>query len=314
MARILVTGASGFVGAALTAAFLARGDEVWALDIASSKRMEALQAQYRSLRVLNGQIDEWPHVLGALEQARPATVVHCAAIVGVLASAEAPFSTIRVNIGGMLNLLEGMRVTGVKRLINLSTEEIYGHFTSDRITEEHPCRPLMPYGISKFAAEQLSRDFHSQHGIEAIHLRTCWVYGPGLPRPRPPKSLIDAALAERSLHLPTGADFRVDHVYIDDLVAGTLAAVDKSEHRYDAYHIASGASPSIAEMIEIMKEIVPGARLSAGSGPMRFDGRVDVVRKGALDISRARAELGYVPRFDLRAGLRSYVANLMTGA
>lgn len=307
MSRILVTGGSGFIGAAVSAALAARGDEVWALDMVCGQILEASRARFPNLHYVPGEITEWHHVAQVLRASRADAVVHCAAIVGVIASADAPFAAVRVNIGGALNLLEAMRLCGVQRLINVSTEEVYGHFTQDVITEEHPCAPLMPYGISKFAVEQFARDYRRQHGIESIHLRTCWVYGPGLPRPRPPKTLVDAAVAGRKLHIPSGADFRVDHVYIDDVVSGVLAALDKPQHRFDAYHIASGAAPPMAELIEIVNKLVPGAQLSIGPGPMQFGDRIDVVRKGALDISRARAELGYAPAYDVRAGLRAYV-------
>ncbi len=250
----------------------------------------------------------------ALRDARPDAVIHCAAVVGVAASAGAPLTTFRVNVEGALHLMEAMRLLGVKRLINLSTEEIYGHFRSDIISEDHPCLPLMPYGISKFAVEQLARDQVRLHGLQCIHLRTCWVYGPGLPRPRVPKTLVDAAVAGQPLHLAAGGDFRVDHIYIDDLVVGVLAALDTAHHRFDAYHIASGTAPSLAEIVALLKELVPGAQLSVGPGAYRFADTLAVVRKGALDVSRARAELGYAPRYDIRRGLDAYVKALRAAA
>jgi nucleoside-diphosphate-sugar epimerase len=266
-----------------------------------------MQQRLPAVRFIPGEISEWHHVAQALREVQPDAIIHCAAIVGVVASAGAPFATFRVNVEGTLHLLEAMRLLGVKRLINLSTEEIYGHFRSDLINEDHPCLPVMPYGISKFVVEQLARDYVRLYELECIHLRTCWVYGPGLPRARVPKTLIDAAVTGKPMHLPSGGDFRVDHVYIDDLVAGVIAAIDKPQHRYDAYHIASGVAPPLSEIVAIIRDLVPGADLSIGPGEYRFDDRTAVVRKGALDISRARDELGYVPRYNLRAGLHAYV-------
>lgn len=314
MSRILVTGASGFIGAALSAALAKRGDDVWAFDIVCGRAIDAAAQRFPSLHYVPGEITEWHHVANAIREARPDAVIHCAAIVGVIASADAPLAAMRVNVGGAVNLMEAMRLLGVKRLVNISTEEIYGHFRSATIAEDHPCFPLMPYGISKFAVEQLARDYVRLHGLECIHLRTCWVYGPGLPRARPPKTLVDAAVAGMPLHLPAGADFRVDHVYIDDVIAGVLAALDRQEHRFDAYHIASGAAPSLGEIVEIINGIVPGARLSVGPGPMQFGDRIDVVNKGALDISRARTELGYEPRYDIREGLAAYIEATAAGS
>ena len=308
MARILVTGANGFLGVEIVRFLAARGDEVFAFDIAIGAALLALANQHQRVTVVPGEITEWPHVASVVRDHRPDAIVHCAAIVGVVNSAAAPFATMRVNIGGSLNVFEAMRLFGVRRIINLSTEEVYGEFGSERITEEHPCFPTMPYGISKFAVEQLGRDHAREYGTEVIHVRTCWVYGPGLPRPRVPKIFVDAALEGRPLHVAAGGDFRVDHVYIDDLVEGVAAALDKPKHRFDAYHIASGQAPSLREIVDIVNETVQGARISIGPGHYSFGDQFRVVRKGALDISRAGAELGYVSRYDIRRGIAAYIA------
>jgi nucleoside-diphosphate-sugar epimerase len=184
---------------------------------------------------------------------------------------------------------------------------VYGPFRADRIDESHPLDPVMPYGICKAAVEQLGRSYRDLHGVEVINLRTSWVYGPGLPRERVPKTLVDAALAGRPLHVASGADAAIDHTYVDDLVSAVLAALDRREHRQDAYNIASGAAATVAELVRIVGELVPGAQLSVGPGPYRHGDRVELVRKGALDVSRAAAELGWKPRYDIRAGLAAYV-------
>jgi nucleoside-diphosphate-sugar epimerase len=308
MARIIVTGANGFIGAEVVRALAARGDEVAAFDIVVGPPLRALAAQHANVRVVAGEITEWQHIANLVRDAKPDAIVHCAALVGVIASADVPFATMRVNIEGSLNVFESMRLFGVKRVVNLSTEEVYGNFTADRITEDHPCFPVMPYGISKFAVEQLGRDYRRNHGVDAIHVRTCWVYGPGLPRARVPKTLVDAAVEGRKLHVASGGDFRVDHVYIDDLVTGILSALDKPEHRHDVYHLSSGEAPSLFEIVDIIRDLVPGAEVSIGPGPYLFGDRIETVRKGALDTGRARAELGYVPRFDIRKGLAAYIA------
>jgi nucleoside-diphosphate-sugar epimerase len=156
------------------------------------------------------------------------------------------------------------------------------------------------------AVEQLGRSYRDLHGLEVINLRTSWVYGPGLPRERIPKTLIEAALGGRPLHVPSGADAAIDHTYLDDVVSGMLAALDRRQHRYDAYNIASGAAVTVAQIVDLVQELVPGAQLSVGPGPYRHGDRVELVRKGALDVSRAAAELDWRPKYDIRAGLAAY--------
>jgi nucleoside-diphosphate-sugar epimerase len=276
---------------------------VVALDLRSSARLEGLVARHASVRFVPGEMVEWPSVAAAVQALAPDAIVHCAALVGVPASLQTPMQTMRVNVEGSLNVLEAMRLFGVRRVVHISSEETYGHFESDRITEEHPQRPLMAYGVSKLAVEHLGRSYAARYGLECLNVRTCWVYGPGLPRPRVPKILIDAAAEGRPLHLPGGSAFAVDHTYVDDLVDGVLRVLDHPEHPFDAYHIASGTAPTLAEVVAVLKELVPGAELSVGPGTIEFAPGLPAWRKGALDVSRAAEVLGYRPRFDIRAGI-----------
>jgi UDP-glucose 4-epimerase len=309
MARILVTGGSGFIGANVAIALSARGDQVVVFDIARSPRLDGIA----NLVFVQGEITEWPQLMATMQAHAPDAVVHCAAIVGVTASLASPIGTFRVNVDGSLNLFEAMRLLGVKRAIHLSSEETYGAFERDTIDETHPNRPVAPYGISKYAVERLACGYADRHGLEVIHIRTCWVYGPGLPRPRAPKIFVDAAVAGERLHLSGGGDFRVDHVYIDDCVDGIIKALDKPAHSYDVYHIATGEAPSLAEIVGHVNDLVPDADLAIGPGPYRFADGTEALRKGALDISRARSELGYVPRYPIRAGLAAYIEATRAG-
>jgi UDP-glucose 4-epimerase len=307
MARVLVTGGAGFLGSAVVEALALRGDEVIAVDLVLGERLRRLAETHAGIAVHTGEVTEWGRMAHLLQSQRPQAIVHCAAVVGVPASVEAPHRTFQVNVEGSLTLMEGMRLFGIPRMVHISSEETYGPFQAARISETHPQQPLMPYGISKLAVELLGRSYRELYGIECIHVRTSWVYGPGLPRARIPKILVDAAVQGRPLHLEAGADFAVDHTHVDDTVQGILLALDKAEHPFDAYNIGSGEAPTLREMVEIVKELVPGADLRVGPGPYRHAGGIAVVPKGALDISRARSVLGYAPRFTLRKGLEDYV-------
>jgi UDP-glucose 4-epimerase len=313
MARILITGGGGFIGSSVAMALAERGDQVVAFDVARSQRLQATLAKHSNVEFIEGEITEWPQVMAIVQTKKPDAVIHCAAIVGVTNSLASPIGTFRVNVEGSLNVFEAMRLFGVRRAINLSSEETYGAFEKDLIDENHPNRPVKPYGISKFAVERLACEYASAYGLEIIHVRTCWVYGPGLPRPRVPKVFVDAAVAARKLHLASGGDFRVDHVYIDDCVDGIVRALDKPKHRYDVYHVATGQAPSLAEIVQAVIDLVPGADLAIGPGPYRFVDGTESVRKGALDITRARTELGYEPRYPIRKGLAAYIEATRAG-
>jgi len=303
--RVLVTGGGGFLGTAAIRALLARGDTAIAFDTQLAQLTGVARTE-RLIEVL-GDITDMANVAQAVSVHKPDAVLHCAAIVGVLSSLGSPINVVRVNVEGSLNLFEAMRLGGIRRCVHMSSEEAYGAFRADKIDETHPLDPVLPYGICKAAVEQLGRSYRELHGLEVINLRTSWVYGPGLPRDRIPKNLVDAALAGRRLHIPTGAESAIDHTHVDDVVSAILAALDHRQHRYDAYNIASGRVATVAQIVAIVRDLVPGAQLSVGPGAYRHGDRIDMVRKGALDVSRAASELGWTPRHDIRSGLAAYV-------
>lgn len=308
--RVLVTGGGGFVGIAISKALAARGDRVIAFDAHIPPGIEASVAGSGEIVFEQGDISDMSNVCKLFKKHKPDAVIHCAAVVGVIASMGSPANVFRVNIDGAINLFEAMNLYDVERVIHVSSEEIYGEFTADRVDESQPVEPLYAYGISKAAVEQLARTYRITHGLDCIHLRTSWVYGPDFPRMRVPRDLLEAAVTGKSLHLPTGSDSAIDHTYIDDFVAGALAALDARDLAFDAFHVASDSCPTIGEIAEIIKEIVPGADISVGPGSYKHAGTVDIPRKGALDCSRAREAFGYVPKFDIRAGLAAYAEHM----
>lgn len=306
---VLVTGGCGWLGAAIVRALLARGDSVIAADVAIAPQLASLAAREARLSVEVADLGEWSQIVGLFGKHKPDAVVHTAAIVGVVQCADIPARALRVNVEGSINLFEAMRLSGVKRVVHISTEETYGDFLAPLIDEEHPQKPTSVYGLTKLATEHYGRVYSRDHGLECVNVRTCWVYGPHLPRLRMPRTFIEAALRGEAFHQADGAMLAVDQVYIDDTVQGVLLALDKERHRYEAYNIATGAAPTLRDTADAVNRAIPGARITVGdSGPYRHGGKVLSATKGALDISRAREELGYHPRFDLQKGIEATIA------
>jgi nucleoside-diphosphate-sugar epimerase len=313
MRHYLVTGGSGFIGLAAATALAARGDRVTVCDLAASSGLIQLATRCPLVCLKLGDITD-PEVMDQCLATRPDAVLHCAAMVGVAHGARVPEALLRVNIQGSLCVLDAMRRHRVRRMIHISSEETYGDFQAELIDETHPQVPLTAYGVSKLAVEQLGRAYRNLHNIETINLRTCWVYGPGLPRPRVPKNLLEAAVNGTALHLPGGAGFCVDHTYIEDTVDGIIRALDLPEHPFDAYNLASGTATSVACIVGIIRDLVPDADISVAEAPydltLGAGARAVSVRKGALDISRAGRAFGYKPRFSMRDGLDAWFATL----
>lgn len=307
--KILVTGGSGWLGSAIVRALLDRGDTVVATDVALSPATLALAQTDKRLIAVTADLGEWAQVVRILQHHKPDAVVHTAAIVGVVQAHDIPIKALRVTVEGSINLFEAMRLHGVKRVVHISTEETYGDFRSAVIDEEHPQNPTSVYGMTKLAVEHLGRIYSRDHGLECINVRTCWVYGPYLPRLRVPRTFIEAALRGEAHHQPDGGEMAVDQVYIDDTVQGVLLALDKGNHKYDTYNIATGVAPTVRDTAEAVNRAIPGAKITVGdTGPYKHGGRVLSATKGALDITRASRELGYKPKYDLQAGIEETIA------
>jgi nucleoside-diphosphate-sugar epimerase len=307
--KILVTGACGWLGSAIVETLLKRGDSVIAADLMISPAIAALAVNDKRLTAVAADLGEWHQVVRLFETHRPDAVLHAAAIVGVIQCADIPIKAQRVNVEGSINLFEAMRLNGVRRVVHVSTEETYGDFLAPMIDEDHPQKPLSIYGLTKLGAEHYGRVYSRDHGLECINVRTCWVYGPHLPRLRMPRTFVEAALRGEPFHQPDGGDLAVDQVYIDDAVQGALLALDKPTHSYEAYNIATGVAPTLRDTADAVNRAIPGAKITIGdSGPYRHGDRVLSAVKGALDISRARKELGYQPRYDLQRGIEATIA------
>ena len=307
---ILITGGAGFLGAHLARALARRGDRVVAYDNFLSGVPESLKDLHDNVKLVHGDILDVTFLIRTMIAEKVKKVIHTAALVSFAPSIEKPALTAKINIEGTVNVLEACRILGIERVLDISSEEVYGNFQYEPADEDHPVSPTTPYAITKTTAENFEIFFHKFFGLDIIIVRTSWVYGVGLPRPRPPKTFIENSLKGIPTTLDRGADHRIDHTYIDDFVQGALLAFDVKAPQHRVFNIASGEGHTYREMIRMIQEIIPGSNITVGSGLIQQSETLDAPQKGALDIKRAKAELGYQPKYGLFEGLKQYVAQL----
>lgn len=300
MSRVLVTGGAGFIGSHVAEAYAAAGYEVAVVDNLSAGRREYVPTSARLY-----EVDVRSDTLrDAFTRERPEVVNHHAAQASVSVSVQHPRRDAEVNVLGTINVLSLCVEFGVRRVVLASTGgAIYGEPQRMLpIDETHPTEPVAPYGISKFVGELYLRYF-SVGGPSAAVLRYANVYGP---RQDPYGEAGVVAIFTQAMldgRAPTifgdGAQTR-DFVYVEDVARANLLATT-----IEASHTANIATGIETTVNDIYREV---ARLTDFSVPPRYaPPRQGDVYRIALDATRARSWLGWVPEIHLDEGLRRTV-------
>jgi UDP-glucose 4-epimerase len=289
--RVLVTGASGFIGRVVVAALRKRDVPVTAVD-----REPPDQSWDSGVEVVTGDLADQQVCIAAFET-RPRAVIHLAALTSVLRSVDAPMRTFAENVTITQVLLELSRGSGVGQFVLASTNAVVGDVGASTITADLPLRPLTPYGATKAAGEMLLSAYSGSYGLSTAALRFTNVYGPGMSHkdsfvPR----LMRAALTGTGVRVYGDGLQRRDLVYIDDVVAAILLALDNG---FDGRAIVgSGSSVSVLELVEAVRSVtgspIPAEQVDAPAGEMPA-----VV----VDVSASAEALGYKPTVSLADGL-----------
>jgi UDP-glucose 4-epimerase len=311
--KALVTGVAGFIGSHLSAALVARGDEVVGIDCFTDYYAEAVKRD--NLAPLLGQ-----RRFRLVEDALQTTdldalldgvthVFHLAAQAGVRKSWGTDFNTYTThNVDASQRLLEAVKQRPLDRFVYASSSSVYGDAATIPMREDSPLRPLSPYGVTKLAAEQLCYLYHVNYGVPTVSLRYFTVYGP---RQRPDMAFhkfIRAALAGQPIALYGDGGQTRDFTFVEDIVAATAAAGDRGRPGA-VYNIGGGNRVSMNEVLDLI------GRLTG----RRLDVRREDVQKGDMrdtfaDTTRARADLAFAPRTSLEEGLAAecaWLAHLM---
>ena len=308
--RVLVTGGAGFIGSNLVDALVARGDDVVVVDnLATGKRENLQSALAQGAELVEESITDAPAMVKLAERVSPDAIFHFGAQIDVRKSAADPAWDATVNVVGTINMLEAARVSGAKRFVNSSTGgAIYGEGQQIPAPETHPAVPEAPYGLSKWCAEQYC-EFHRRfHEVPAVSLRYGNVYGP---RQDPLGEAGVIAIfcgkllaGERPTIFGDGRQTR-DYVYVGDVVAANLAAVEHPE-AIGAYNIGTGVQASVLDLVDSLGRIGGGDAFEPEFAPAR-KGEVQHI---ALDATRAREELGWQAQVRLDQGLEQTLASL----
>jgi len=313
---VMVTGGLGLVGSHVSRALVASGRRPLIYDLRPDTAMIPDIAS--SCTVVQGGLDNLPRLIGAINEHKPTAILHFAAQVGEQVEKQ-PWSALNANLMGTAAVFEAARLTGIRRVVFPSSKMAYGavserhrHPAYEPVPEEHALDPKDLYGKLKHAIEDIAAHYAPLYGMDLTALRFASSFGPGGPGRHKVlvMRVIESAITGQPLHVDTGAE-QADHFcYSAEAANAALAALDAPVQpgRFRAYNIAGDELLSMAQIIEILKEMYPGWQGSVAPG-------LDYRKIGtgyyyAMDTRRARDELGWKPRFDFRGAVRDY-ARLM---
>ena len=247
LVRILVTGGCGFIGSNLVPLLLQRGEEVRVLDnfaIGGADRVPG------GVELIEGDVRDANALAGAARDAE--AVIHLAAAGNVADSVADPLSNFEVNARGTLLTLHAAVAAGVQRFVFASTGGALIGDAAPPVDESSVPRPISPYGASKLAGEGYCHAFRGSYGLETIALRFANVYGPGSDLKRGAvTTFIKRALAGEPLTIYGDGGATRDFIYVDDLCAGILAALDRRDVQ-GVVHLASERETTIEELARLV--------------------------------------------------------------
>jgi UDP-glucose 4-epimerase len=306
----LVTGGAGFIGSNLVDGLLARGDRVTVIDnLSTGKRANLASAEAQGAQLQVADVRDASAISEIFAATRPELVFHLAAQIDVRHSVDDPADDAAANVLGTIAVLEAARATGARRVVNSSTGGgLYGDAELLPTPEEHPIKPLAPYGQGKYAAEGYCELYTGLHGLSTVSLRYGNVYGP-----RQDVHGEAGVVAIFCGHLisrrrPTvfgdGQQTR-DWVDVSDVVRANLLAAGSA--LTGAINIGHGRETSVLGLLDALNDVSEQGPLPE---PEFAPERPGEVRRSCLDVMRAKVELGWEANVQLRTGLRTILHGL----
>jgi nucleoside-diphosphate-sugar epimerase len=299
--RVLVTGATGFIGSHLARRLVVQGAEVAVFMRASSDPCLLADVLDR-VAVHEVDICDEDSVSAVLAHICPDVVFHLAAI-GMSEPFVSPPVAVRVNVQGTLHLLEAARQCGVRRFVHSGTAYEYGDAASDDAPNKEVLDPVNTYAASKAAARAFVRLYSRVYGLSTVNLRLFAVYGPG----QPPKTLISsavcAALEDRDFPMTPGEQMR-DFVFVGDVVESYLRAAVKDGIEGVSIDLGTGQACKIREVVTRLFELA-GSRGKPLVGALAY--RPSETMKQVADTRAAREQLGWQATTLLEDGLRQTI-------
>jgi UDP-glucuronate 4-epimerase len=310
MSKILVTGGAGFIGSHTIKSLIEQGHDVVSVDDFNDYYSPQLKQDRIEKFLKDYDFPSFDLDIRNLEELKKLfkaykfdKVCHLAARAGVRASLEDPFVYQSTNIQGTLNLLELSKDYGVNNFVYASSSSVYGNTKETPFREDMSVdRPISPYAATKKTCELLAHNYSHIYGLPTIGLRFFTVYGPWGRPDMAYFSFANKIKKGESIDVYNyGKDLKRDFTYVDDIVKGIVACLDK-EYKYEIFNLGNNKPVELMEFINSLEKHL-GIESKKNLLPMQPG---DVMITYA-NIDKAKRFLGYEPTISIDAGLKNFV-------
>jgi UDP-glucuronate 4-epimerase len=310
MKTILVTGAAGFIGSHLVDKLLTRNYQVIAVDDFNDfynplRKRENVKTHLENsaYQLYEGDVRDLQFLKTIFSGNRIDAVVHLAARAGVRPSLEQPVLYQEVNIAGTQNIFECCRNFQVKKCVFASSSSVYGINAKVPFAEDDPIfHPISPYAATKAAGELLAHVYSHLYDVQILCLRFFTVYGP---RQRPDLAIHKfTRLMDEGKAIPVFGDGMScrDYTYIDDIIAGVLAALAYEKTCYEVINLGNSDTVSLNKLIAVLE-----SALGKAAQIKRLPEQPGDVPRTFADIAKARELLNFRPSTSIEAGIGKFV-------
>jgi len=299
---VFITGGYGHIGSWIAYLFAKNNQDVIIYDI-NNKCPEYLENYQEKFLFIQGDVLDFAKLTDTIKEYHRDIegIIHTVAIMGEFVPKN-PYFNIQLNVMGLLNILELSRIFGIKKIVFTSTGAIYGE-KKGKAKEEDGIKPLDLYAASKAAAELIGLQYANNYQIDFRIGRLYFVYGPG----RMPSTFftlykLTFGILEGIERLTSirGGDQIIDFTYILDAAQGIYLLFNKNNPDSRIYNFSSGESYKVEEVIALCKKYTYfPVDISLGKGILMH-------RVEGLDITRAKKELGYQPKYSIEEGVKLY--------
>jgi UDP-glucose 4-epimerase len=312
---ILVTGGSGLVGAYAVAMLLERGERPVVFDVGLNERLlSAVGVDTAKVTLIRGDMMDLPAIISAIRDNECDRIIHLAAFLGEEVQRR-PYSGVRLNFMGTVNVFEAARLEKVARIVFPSSGTVYLGSLGEglvKVDESIPVNPPSVYAATKASCEFMGRAYSKRYGFEFICLRyTGGLYGPS---PAALKATREIAIQQMIRAAVKGESAKIgwpygpaEILYGKDAAKGTVLAVLKEKFKDTLFHIGNGNMVSGDDVVTAIRRKFPGSNIELikGNNPMPYP-----ESRAASDFSRAKEQLEYEPDYPLEKAVEDYGATL----